>query len=154
MHKRGIPLALFLIGFALNCGCSQPTVVEKTIDPTQQQLILIGAAYQQYTYANDGPPGKPEDLKSKLLELGGNDSVWVSSRDGQPLVIVWNLDLRQPPTWAKSTPVLAYEKTGKNGKRLVRTVMGSVEELSETEFAAASFPPGHTPEKASAQSGK
>jgi hypothetical protein len=60
---------------------------------------------------------------------------------------VWNIDLREPQTWAQSTPVLAYEKTGVNGKRFVRTIMGSVEELSEQEFAAASFPPGHTPEK-------
>jgi hypothetical protein len=147
MHMRGLYLLLSLMVFTIGLGCSQPTVVEKTIDPTQQQLILIGAAYQQYTHTKEAPPSKQEDLKQQIAELGGNDSTWISTRDGQSFVVVWNLDLRQPPTWAKSTPVLAYEKVGKNGKRLVRTVMGSVEELSEQEFAAASFPSGHTPEK-------
>lgn len=135
-----------LLAFTIAWGCrSQPEVVEQPIDPTQQQLILIGGAYRQYTLEKQTPPSNPEDLKQIIARLGGNDSVWVSTRDGEPFVIVWNLDLRQPPTWAKSTPVLAYEKKGKNGKRFVRTVVGSVEELSEKEFAAASFPPGHTP---------
>jgi hypothetical protein len=149
MQKHWLFLLFCLNILATAWGCSQPSVIEKPIDPTQQQLILIGAAYQQYTYAKESPPSKPEDLKQNIQELGGNDAVWISTRDGQPFVIVWNLDLRQPPTWASpnSTPVLAYEKTGKNGKRFVRTVMGSVEELSEQEFAAASFPPGHSPEK-------
>ena len=146
MNKCGFSISQILIVFAVTCGCSQQAVVEKQIDPTQQQLILIGTAYQQYTFANEAPPSKPDDLKQLLRELGGTDAVWVSSRDGHPFVIVWNLDLLQPPTWAKTTPVLAYEKTGKNGKRFVRTVVGSVEELSPQEFAAASFPPGHTPQ--------
>jgi hypothetical protein len=147
MNARGWLLLLSLLLLTTSWGCSQPAVVEKPIDPTQQQLILIGSAYQQYTFTKGAAPTKPEDLKQQILELGGNDTVWISPRDGQPFVIMWNLDLRQPQTWAKSTPVLAYEKLGKNGKRLVRTVVGSVEELSAQEFADASFPPGHTPEK-------
>jgi hypothetical protein len=147
MNKSTVFLLHNLIVLTVFGGCSQPTVVEKKVDPTQQQLILIGAAYQQYTYTKEAPPSKAEDLTQFIKDLGGNDTTWTSTRDGQPFVIVWNLDLRQPPTWAKSTPVLVYEKKGINGKRFVRTVMGSVEELSEQEFAAASFPPGHAPEK-------
>lgn len=150
LTRGAFPSSCWLLGacglLAITLGCSQPAVVEAKIDPTQQQLILIGTAYQQFTFANDRPPAKPEDLKQAVTDLGGNDTVWVSPRDGQPFVIVWNVDLRQPPTWAKSTPVLAYEKVGLNGKRFVRTVVGSVEELSPPEFAAASFPPGHVPQ--------
>lgn len=137
---------LWVLLFVIVSGCSSPTVVETPIDPTQQKLIHIGTAYQQYTLKNSKPPQGVADLKTIIAELGADDAVWSSPRDGQPFVIVWNYDLRQPPTWAKSTPVLAYEQVGKNGKRFVRTVVGSVEELSAEDFAKASFPPGHTPQ--------
>ena len=63
--------------------------------------------------------------------------------DGQPLVVCWGVDLSKRPAWAKTTPVLAYEKQGADGNRYVLTVVRSVELLSDKDFRTASFPPGH-----------
>jgi hypothetical protein len=134
-----------LLGLVIVVGCGQPAVVNTPLDPTHERLLKIGLAYQEFTAANQKPPQSEKDLKPLLAKSGADDSVWTSARDQAPFVIMWNVDLTQPPTWATSTPVLAYEQRGKDGKRLVRTVVGSVEELSAEDFAKASFPPGHTP---------
>ena len=80
-----------------------------------------------------------------MAKLGKTEDPWRSPRDGQPFVVCWGLDLTKPPSWAKSTPVLGYEKQGAGGSRYVLTAIRSVELMSDKEFHEASFPPGHNP---------
>ena len=95
--------------------------------------------------AEQRPPQSAEELKPALGKLGNPDDLLRSSRDGQPFVVCWGVDLLVPPTWAKATPVLAYEKRGVDGRRYVLTTRRRVELMPDQEFRKASFPPGHTP---------
>jgi hypothetical protein len=116
--------------------------------PTQRNLTSIGIAYLQFTMKRQQPPAGPDDLKPLLKEAGCDpEKVFVSDRDNQPLVICWGVDIRVLSGSAKSVPVLGYEKQGLNGSRYVLTQMqGLVQLMSDKEFRAASFPPGHTPD--------
>ena len=59
-------------------------------------------------------------------------SLFVSSRDNQPYVILYG-PLSGPPGPA-GQPVFAYEKTGVGGKRMVASGLGAVEEVDEARF--------------------
>jgi hypothetical protein len=71
MNKYKCVMLQYLVLLSCSWGCSQPALVEKPIDSTQQQLVLIGAAYQQYTYDKEAPPSKADDLKQQIQDLGG-----------------------------------------------------------------------------------
>jgi hypothetical protein len=146
--KRSL-LAFVALAWCGVAGCSsKPVIVAgKATAPTQENLMKIGVAYTRYVYEKQQPPKGPEDLKPLLRESGEPDKVLVSDRDNQPLVICWGIDTRVSPPWAKSPPVLAYEKDGLDGSRYVLTVsMGpAVALMSEREFRKASFPPDCTP---------
>jgi len=65
-----------------------------------------------------------------------------STRDGEEFVVVWGLDLYQqsPDT------IVAYERKGVDGKRLVLDVNAMVREVTPEQFARLKFPKGHKPE--------
>lgn len=65
------------------------------------------------------------DLSLEAMKLTSIDEVFVSDRDGQPLVIVYG----QSPNG-----VVAYEQTGVDGKRQVGFKLGNVEEADEGRF--------------------
>jgi hypothetical protein len=148
-QKRFLALVAAL-AFSGMVGCSPSTVVVvgEPVTPTQENLRKIGIAYIRYTTEKKQPPKGLSDLKPLLCESGDPDKLLRSDRDNQPLVICWDIDTRVSPAWAKSPPVLGYEKQGVNGSRYVLTLaMGpTVKLMSEDEFRKASFPPGHTPE--------
>jgi hypothetical protein len=69
-------------------------------------------------------------LSPELLAVMGIDDVdaiFVSPRDSQPYVVAY-------ATANASGPILAYERDGADGKRLVSTREGAVQELEEAEF--------------------
>ena len=61
------------------------------------------------------------------------DELFVSDRDGKPLVVVYGSRL-------KDSDVLIYEQTGVNGKRLVGHRIGMVEEVDEAEYKKLTAP--------------
>jgi hypothetical protein len=65
------------------------------------------------------------DVSLEAMKLGSIDEVFVSERDGQPLVIVYG---------PSPNGVVAYEQTGVDGKRQVGFKLGNVEEADETRF--------------------
>ncbi len=65
------------------------------------------------------------DLNLEAMKLASVDELYVSERDGEPLVIV------SPPN-AKG--VILYEKTGVDGTRLVALSEGNVQEVDEARF--------------------
>ena len=107
--------------------------------------MKIGMAYTRFSASQKRPPQAWADLRPILAETDNADEPWCSDRDGQPLVVCWGVDLSKQPDWAKTTPVLAYEKQGADGSRYVLTAVRSVELLSDKDFREASFPPGHNP---------
>jgi hypothetical protein len=142
-------LILLLAACLVLAGCSSqltPITVEKPLDPTHARLLKIGAAYRQFTTSHKEPPKSWADLKPILAKTDNADAPWTSERDGQPLVVCWGANPSKWREWGKTTPVVAYEKQGAGGSRYVLTaVQGSVMELSDEDFRAASFPPGQTP---------
>jgi hypothetical protein len=127
-------------------GCSSaPIKIETPPNPTADNLKKILAAYGSFCMTERKPPESAEDLKPALAKWGNPDEVLRSPRDGQPFVICWRVDLLKPESWAKSTPVLAYEKRGVDGQRYVLTARRYVVLMRDRDFRQASFPPGHTP---------
>jgi hypothetical protein len=67
--------------------------------------------------------------------------VLTSSRDGQPYVVIFGVDLG-----ARNSPdTFVYEKTGADGKRYVLTMSRDVRQLTDAESAQATFANGHKP---------
>jgi hypothetical protein len=139
----GVRSILLLVAVTGPIGCSKEVRVETKLDPAHENLMRIGSAYVQFNTKNKRPPKSVEDIKPFLKEFGNIDDLLRSPRDGQPFVICWGVDLLVAPKWAKSTPILAYEKRGAEGTRYILTTLRSVEQMSDEQFQQASFPPGH-----------
>ena len=88
------------------------------------------------------PPKNVEELKAILAPaMADPSSAFRSQRDGQDYVIVWGLDMVGRDL---NTPaILAYERTGVDGKRMLVRCNGEVTEVTEQEFAKLKFPKGH-----------
>jgi hypothetical protein len=144
--SRRLALGL-LCSWAVLAGCSSssPVTVQTPLDPTQEKLIKIKLAYSHFLGEKGAPPRSAEDLRPLLASGADNpDEILRSSRDAQPFVICWGVDINAKLPWAKTTPVLAYEKEGVGGSRWVLTTARSVGLMSEQEFREASFPPGYS----------
>lgn len=64
-------------------------------------------------------------LEENGLNPDGLDKAFVSDRDGEPFVVRYGQ--RIGSVGGTSTQVIAHEKTGKGGRRLVSFVSGKVE---------------------------
>jgi len=135
----------FVLGVGL-VGCSpSEVVVQEKLEPSHERLMNLGRAYLQYNSKYEKAPAGFAQLQPFLKEFGNPEEYLRSPTDGEPYVICWGVNLLAPPKWAKSTPILAYEKRGANGQRYVLTIMRSVLVMSDSEFRQASIPPGHQP---------
>jgi hypothetical protein len=84
-----------------------------------------------------------DELKAVLAGAVDDPSPYFrSTRDGQDYVVVWGLQLDTIP----ADTIIAYERTGVDGKRMVINRDGQAKEVSKEEFASLKFPKGHTPE--------
>ncbi len=148
--RRPPAIAAWAVALVLAClaGCSSSSNdTPEPVTATQENLTKIGRAYVKYTKEKGRPPKNVDELKPLLAKSGDPDTILVSDRDHLPLVICWGADTRGSHTWAKSVPVLAYEKEGQGGSRYVLLFQECfVQLMSEKQFREASFPPGHTPE--------
>jgi len=132
---------------AIGCDGSPPPAAETS--RAEVNLQRIGAAYSAVA-ARGRPPRRAADL-AKDLQAGPDQQnpsdILRSPNDNQEYVIVWGVDFRTlaAQRGGNLDVVLAYERTGKDGKRLVLKPPALVSPMTEEEFRAASFPPGHTP---------
>jgi hypothetical protein len=69
------------------------------------------------------------EMDVNVLGVSSVDELFLSDRDGQPLVILYG------PRPKNSQGVIAYEQTGKDGVRLVGTSNGQVIEADAAQFA-------------------
>jgi hypothetical protein len=142
-------LAFGLLSLAAVVGCKSATPPSAATDKSYENLQQIGAAYSQASIKLGRPPGNANEL-TEILKNGAASrdpaEVLRSPDDNEPYVIVWGVDFRQ---LAKNTGnvdvVLAYEQRGKNGKRHVLKPPSNVFIMTDEEFKAAKFPPGHQP---------
>jgi hypothetical protein len=66
-------------------------------------------------------------VKPEQMKVGSFDELFVSERDGKPLVVVYGSPL-------KDSDVLVYEQTGVNGKWLIGHRIGMVEEVDDAQY--------------------
>lgn len=123
----------------LTAGCgSNAHKVEQETSNLKPLMVLYGRYIGQHR--GQPPPNETafkEFIKSVgLAELPGGakdvDSLFISTRDNQPYVIIYG-----PPkggTGPGGQPVVAYEQTGVSGHRFVASLLGAVEEVDDTKF--------------------
>lgn len=138
---RPLTFSILALCFAFLVGCGggdKPSAPQIT-DPTHLALEKIGDAYIR---AN-GPPKSKADLLPILKHFGKPDEVLKSPNDGQEFIIVYGVELRMLKATGNDVPVVAFEKSGKGGKRYVLRGRNSVSQLSDSELRAATFPAGY-----------
>ena len=126
-------IAVLLTGVLLSTGC-QPEQAEVTEQHTTMKALAT--AYGQYISQHRGRPPKNEKSFRKYLEsdaaeflsnfgVEAVDDLFISPRDNEPYEIVYG----------KMAKIIAYEKVGVDGKRLIADDLGVVEEVDEAKFA-------------------
>jgi len=133
----------FVIGLVtaiLGLGCGGPSVAPPEPD-AKVRLTKLLRLYQVYTDKNKkGPPneealrefGQKLTAKERDEYLIGDDldSIFTSPRDNQKYVVQYKLKIG--PT--SPTQAIAWEATGKDGRRYVALSVGYVEEYDEESF--------------------
>jgi len=129
------PRWLALIAAALLVGCgSNAGSATKGVS----HVGAISALYFKATSVLGRSPADEQEFKAAVakgpmdldvLGVSSVDELFVSDRDGQPLVILYG------PRLKNSHGVIAYEQTGKDGVRLVGTSNGQVIEADATRFS-------------------
>lgn len=141
---RLTPLATWFVIVAM--GCSD---TPNAANPQADNLKAIVSFYNYMTSQTGIPPSNEQQFKQFIatngtaymerLNIVDPDELFVSERDGQPLVIVYG-----PRPEGMSRDVVAYEKTGIGGKRRVGMALGMVQELDEAQFREL-VPPSAAP---------
>jgi hypothetical protein len=114
------------------------------------RLNALTRAYFKATESLQHAPNREEFLQFLTTQpeyLAGFDSaadMLRSPTDGEEFVIHWGIDFVD---WAghhpSTVPVFAYEKQGKEGKRLV-SQLRHVKQVSDDELRKMTFPPPYT----------
>jgi hypothetical protein len=126
-------LLLFLAG----CGGA-----DELNSPTAVKLKGLGVLYLDFAANRSGAgPADEKEFKRHIRGLpdhvlSGNglnpkdmDGAFVSARDQQPFVVRYGTPVTEIS--GKSAPLIAHEKTGKDGKRLVGFANGKAEHVTE-----------------------
>jgi hypothetical protein len=125
-------------------GCSSKNLGQP-LSETEEHLYALGKAYIQASSQLNRGPKNFSEIKSFLAADAPGDLLR-SPNDGEEFVILWGVDFNKlPPVGGDPYYVGAYEKTGKNGKRFVLRFPIGVVTITDEEFKAAKFPPGHKP---------
>jgi hypothetical protein len=132
-------LLVLVLGAAPGCGSNELD------SPTANKLRGLAKLYLDCAVSKSGPgPANEEEFKKHLRRLEGFvlkmngvdpaalDEAFVSERDGEPFVIRYGVSIGHIS--GTSAPLVAHEKTGKNGKRLVAFANAKVEAVDEARF--------------------
>ncbi|WP_197525014.1 hypothetical protein [Botrimarina hoheduenensis] len=125
----------------------RPNETVTRIPADHARLRGIATIYA-YAAADLGRPPRSVDELLPIFEkasITDPDQTLTSTRDGQPFVIVWGVDVAG--VYAGSAAPLAYERLGVDGRRLAITCGLRIKEVNESEFAVLSWPYGYQPEE-------
>ncbi len=120
-------------------GCSEKPKVQE--NKAADHLRKIGQAFDMAQYKG-GTPKNADDIKPFLKQLSPQeepDEMLRSPNDGEPYEIMWGVNLEKQTDIGA---IFAHEKKGSNGKRYVITVARLVLQMSDAEFAGATFARG------------
>lgn len=133
--QRSVLLALFAVTMLSGCGGGDTVARTKEIS----HLRAITALYFKAASALGKNPASEQEFKDVIaqdkmdlgvLGVGSSDELFISDRDGQPLIVVYG----QTPKGV-APGVVVYEQTGKDGIRLVGFKNGQIEEADAARFA-------------------
>jgi hypothetical protein len=134
MHRRTVLLLLAAVTPLVGCGGSG-TAAAKGVP----HLRVLTNLYFQANSKLGKNPSNEEEFKQAInssnvdwgaVGVAGADELFVSDRDGKPLVVVYG-----PPPQGRPFSVVVYEQEGLNGIRLVGTSDGQVQEADASKFA-------------------
>jgi hypothetical protein len=139
---RGTLLTAVLLVSIAGCGSA-------AVDPAATETMKgIAGLYFDYAYKNASKMGPPDANKLKAhgrsmdaltagsagVDVTRLDEYFVSPRDKQPLVILFNVPVTNI---GRGAPLVAHEQTGVKGKKLVAYANGKVEELDDVALKQA-----------------
>ena len=127
------------ISVLLLSGCGRGQAESARKQETSHLRSVVGL-YNFATSTLGHRPGSEAEFKSFIntnakpmiesLQLASLDELFISERDGQPLVVIYG----KPPA-GMTGDLVAYEQTGVSGKRSVGYALGMIEEVDEQRFA-------------------
>jgi hypothetical protein len=117
------------------CGGGRQPAADKRVPHIKALAVLYFKAVSKLGRRPESEPEFKQAIAQGELDLGALgvsnvEELFISERDNQPLVILYG----GSPKGA-SPGVVAYERTGKDGKRLVATNTGQVIEADDAQFA-------------------
>jgi hypothetical protein len=135
---------LVLILPATGCG-SGATVLPHT--DAEKNLSWVVVAYQEAYSKLNRPPKNVEELTNSLKDFGDPEKLLVSPNDGEPFVIVWGVNPGQggPTPYKGMWQIIAYDKKGKGGMRVVCDIRGHSITIPEEDLSQLTFVRGHKP---------
>jgi hypothetical protein len=145
-HARTAAAVLGAFVAGLIAGCGSTTTYDSPTPPseTQKRLNSLGDVYLRSTMRHNRPPKSLLDLAQTLKDTQMKaDDVLKSADDGQPFEIVWGVDLRSLQATGSDIPIVAFEKTGKDGKRHVLRGRSEILLMTESELRSGKFPDGY-----------
>lgn len=129
-------VARWTIGLTCACLASASAGCGSNHAETQaSNLKPLAVLYGQFLGSHRGqPPAHEAEFKEFAQSQGqsGVDSLFISSRDKKPYVILYGA-LTGPPGLG-GQPIFAYEQDGVDGSRFVANSLGAVEEVDEEQF--------------------
>jgi len=135
---NALSIPLFLTFMLLGCGSAEkPSTI--TTDPTIIALDKLGSAYIRGT----PPPKTKAELLSIFKSCNHPKELLISPNDGQEFIIVYGVELKGLKVSGAQLPVVAFEKSGKDGKRYALRGMNTVVQLTEAELKSSVFPDGY-----------
>ncbi len=154
-HTRFVGALCLLPMLLLASGCADDALNS----PTALKMKGLANAYLDQVVGQDGnPPANEAALRKHMLGLRESvqydyqidpknlDSSFVSQRDNEPFVVLYGQGIARIS--GDSKQVLAHEKTGKSGKRLVVFASTKVDHVNEAELERLkSAGDGSAPEK-------
>jgi hypothetical protein len=141
--RRFFALSLPIVALyaAMIAGCGPDNALSS---PTALHMKGLANAYLDHVVGANGPPTDEAALKKHMKGLRASvqydyhinpdniDASFVSERDNQPLVVLYGVGPGKIS--GDSKKVIAHEKTGKNGKRLVVFASTKVDIVDEAEL--------------------
>ena len=132
------PIFMSILPIVMLAGCGsgdKPSTI--TTDPTIIALDKLGGAYIR------GTPKTKAELLSILKSCNHPKGLLISPSDGQEFIIVYSVELKGLKVTGAQLPIVAFEKTGKDGKRYALRGMNTVVQLTEAELKSSVFPEGY-----------
>ncbi|HEY7429015.1 MAG TPA: hypothetical protein VH682_32590 [Gemmataceae bacterium] len=124
----------FGLAALLISSCSSPSKPSGPLTTEEQAILNVGLAYREASRALRRGPDSAKELKPYLKKYGDPDQLLISPNDGQPYHLVWGLVPSQPSKNTQANRFLAYEQSGRDGKRYALDFMLKVYHLTDEEF--------------------